>query len=76
MKHKWRSKAACTGVPLEVFFPETGNYATAKEICKSCSVQTECLEMSLSFPEDEYGMFGGATPRQRSNMRWERMWTK
>jgi len=72
----WRKQAACKGVPLEVFFPETGNYIEAKQICDNCPVSRDCLEMSLSFTEDEYGMFGGKTPRQRANIRWERMWTR
>jgi len=73
---KWRRHAACADMPLEIFFPETGNYNEARRICERCPVRTDCLDMALSFADDEYGMFGGLTPKQRGQIRWEKMWTR
>lgn len=55
------------------FFPENGNYAEARIICSTCPVIRQCLEMALSFDEDDYGMFGGKTPRERGAIKWQRM---
>lgn len=70
---KWRKDAACRGEDISVFFPEDGNYATARRWCADCPVKRDCLEEALSHSDDWYGMFGGKTPRERENIRWSRM---
>lgn len=40
----------------------------ARETCASCPVNAECLEWALTKPE-EYGVWGGTTPRQRGALR-------
>jgi hypothetical protein len=37
--------AACSGQPIEVFFPAKGQTAAAaRAICSTCKVQPECLD--------------------------------
>lgn len=73
---RWRDRATCIGRPLEQFFPDRGvSYAVIKEtkdICKSCPVQRECLEMILNTENDNFGIFGGTTPKERRKIRSER----
>lgn len=68
--------AACAGLPTELFFvdddTEKGGAAlrkirTAKAICATCPVTTECLEMALATNSD-HGVFGGTTPRERMTL--------
>ena len=59
-------------MPVNLFFP-MGGVADQKviAICKRCSVMTECLNFALSHDrnEDQTGVFGGTTARQRIRMR-------
>jgi WhiB family redox-sensing transcriptional regulator len=69
----WQNRAACKGVPHEVFFPENPGgqesvYIQARNFCDKCSVTEECLQFALEFEQgkrDRFGMFGGLSPRQR-----------
>jgi WhiB family redox-sensing transcriptional regulator len=65
----WMSRAACIGCDPETFFSLhlPGASARARQICRSCSVRTECLEYALA-AEEHFGVWGGATPRQRRRM--------
>jgi len=74
MLRTWRDSAACTGIPVEVFFPdeeENGgskpNYAPAIAICAGCSVRDLCLAeaIAVSVRDDKWGVFGGLTPAER-----------
>lgn len=62
----------CGGVPTSTFFPEDGNYKEARLLCAACEVKRECLEYAISFDEDEYGMFGGMTPKERGAYKWQK----
>lgn len=70
----WQDKAACKGVPHEVFFPDNPGgkeyvYNQARAFCDNCSVREQCLAFALEFEQgkrDRFGMFGGLSPRQRS----------
>ena len=62
----WRSRAACTQVSPDLFFP-TGNFPSltarmAKRVCASCPVRAECEEEHAG---ERYGIFFGTTPRER-----------
>ncbi|MDP8957852.1 MAG: WhiB family transcriptional regulator [Actinomycetota bacterium] len=67
-RHAWVFRAACRGMDPTMFFPgadEEGEEALA--VCRACSVQEECLEYALQARE-RYGIWGGATERQRRRM--------
>lgn len=67
-RNDWFTKAVCRGVNPEIFFPVEVNEARdAKIICGECPVKTECLEYALTNKE-EYGVWGGATFRERKIM--------
>ena len=65
----WQSKANCMGVDPDLFFPERGaSTKEAKEVCKGCVVQQECLEFALSNSE-KFGIWGGMSERERRRVR-------
>lgn len=59
-------------IPLEVFYCDedylTG-IAYAKSICRNCPAIEECLEYAMSYPMEEYGVWGGLTPADRKKLR-------
>jgi WhiB family redox-sensing transcriptional regulator len=74
-KH-WREHAACIGVGVEVFFPNSKGagderWELAKAICQNCIVRRQCLELALQSEEhdDRWGVFGGLTPLERRSVR-------
>lgn len=45
----WKSKAACRGLPVELFF---GNHNQgARQVCKDCSVIEECFNYTEKFEQ-------------------------
>ena len=72
----WRSQALCAQADPDAFFPPPGGTGgnPARRICRECPVQTECLEAALAKPqhEDDYGIWGGKSPRERRALRAER----
>lgn len=67
MNATWRKRAACRGIDVEIFFPETDDDAdveAAKAVCEECPVRQACLEHALAHRERE-GVWGGATERER-----------
>jgi hypothetical protein len=71
----WMDQAACKGLPTERFFPETGEgrkASEAKAICSGCQVQAPCRELAVRGAdslEDDFGVFGGTVPTERSQLR-------
>lgn len=71
----WRERAACLGMPDQVFFDDTANqFATARRVCASCPVIAECRAMcdaheGMGRVTGLYGIFAGEDPRQRFNRR-------
>lgn len=64
---KWMERALCKGADPELFFPEQGEdgkTAMALRICRRCPVRVNCLIWALRTGQD-YGIYGGKTPRQR-----------
>jgi len=75
MKHQFRfvvdkapnfDRAACKGVPTEVFFPNYLHFrgritpkqiAKARQYCSVCPIQSECLEYACR--TDSIGIWGG-----------------
>lgn len=58
---------ACAGKDPEMFFPVRAAYAEhldAIRICRGCPLRTACGTWALNTGQ-EYGVYGGMTPRQR-----------
>lgn len=54
-------EAACSGLDPEIWFDVITPLA-AKQVCGKCPVRELCLRV---FRGEEYGIFGGLTPRER-----------
>jgi len=64
----WVRQAACAGANPETFFPASGERdATAKAMCASCLVRTECLEYSLR-TGPHWGVWGGLNEAERGTL--------
>jgi WhiB family redox-sensing transcriptional regulator len=58
----------CAQVDPAEFFPDKGgSVATAKRICATCDVRQDCLDYALTNGE-KYGIWGGATVRERRRL--------
>jgi WhiB family redox-sensing transcriptional regulator len=73
----------CQNTDPDAWFPETGPeafytggelYSKVRKLCNSCPVKDLCLEYALVNGE-EYGMWGGMTPRERQALRGRRFGT-
>lgn len=70
----WRSRAACRGMPLELFVPSEGTrvswvyYRPALRVCARCTVRSECLADALEWEDSgaRMGVAGGLTPNERN----------
>ncbi len=68
----WQGRANCMGVDPELFFPERGaSTREAKEVCRGCVVQEDCLEYALANGE-KFGIWGGLSERERRRIRRQR----
>uniref|UniRef100_A0AAU8GNW6 WhiB family transcription factor n=1 Tax=Mycobacterium phage Pharb TaxID=3136626 RepID=A0AAU8GNW6_9VIRU len=62
----WEADALCAQVDPELFFPAQGQPgAPAKAVCARCPVVDECLDRALSFPTEQWGVWGGLSQRER-----------
>src|SRR5271155_962001 len=60
----WQGRANCMGVDPDLFFPERGaSTKEAKEVCRGCVVQGDCLEFALVNGE-KFGIWGGMSERE------------
>jgi WhiB family transcriptional regulator, redox-sensing transcriptional regulator len=67
----WRVDAACRGLDPEIFFPERGDdLRPARDVCRGCTVQVQCLEYSVKWHE-KHGVWGGTSERERRRI-WRR----
>lgn len=72
----WREQAECRGMDTSVFIlsknkrgrPAVSDYEKAKAICMACSVRLHCLNFALENNHNEFGMFGGTSPRARQEI--------
>jgi len=65
----WQTQANCMGVDPDLFFPERGaSTKEAKEVCRGCVVQNDCLEYALANGE-KFGIWGGMSERERRRLR-------
>ncbi|MHB1786455.1 MAG: WhiB family transcriptional regulator [Acidimicrobiales bacterium] len=69
----WQDRAACRGPQASVFFPpsyferkeaKVGREARAKDICRACPVQSDCLDYALAIREP-HGIWGGLNEMER-----------
>lgn len=66
----WMSRAACKGMPVELFMPRRGEVVKireARKVCFACPVLSECREYSMRAAQeaDLDGIFGGWTKIER-----------
>jgi WhiB family redox-sensing transcriptional regulator len=65
----WKTFANCRGMSVDVFFGERGDPPSkarqAKLICSTCPVKKSCLMVALSQSDDNHGIFGGASSKER-----------
>jgi WhiB family redox-sensing transcriptional regulator len=61
----WAEWAECKDTHVDLFFPaDQGPDQYAKEICRQCPVEADCLAYALNLPE-EHGLWGGLSARER-----------
>lgn len=69
----WHQDAACKGQDRLFFIDPGQRYraAKAKAICDTCKAKQACLNfaLSLSQEDDDYGIWGGTSPRERRELR-------
>ncbi|NRQ31322.1 WhiB family transcriptional regulator [Nonomuraea sp. NN258] len=77
----WRNRAVCKGEDVRLFFgPGEGEdretpkqkenrIQRAKQFCRSCPVQTECLDFHLQASAAQYGVAGGLDEDERRSYR-------
>lgn len=78
-RDNWREYAACRNTDPDLFFP-TGTSGPAleqieqaKAVCRTCMVQTICLEYALETNQDD-GVWGGTSEEERRKLR--RQWLR
>ena len=64
---EWHQRAASRGVGPDAFVVERG-VEYNRELCQTCAVRAECLEVALADP-DLQGLWGGTSPRERMALR-------
>lgn len=70
---KWYKGALCANLHSEMFYPplfkedrispESNYYRLGKLVCENCPIKDECLSRGMN---EEYGLWGGWTPKERS----------
>ena len=75
----WAERALCAQADPDAWFPGKGQHAAAKtatRICEHCPVRAPCLDYALSGADTwggiATGIWGGATPQQRNQLRQRR----
>lgn len=62
---EWMDLALCAEIGGDPFFPEDGSSAgPARQVCRRCEVEEECLAYALRHGE-RYGVWGGKSERDR-----------
>lgn len=73
-KEAWRNDAACFGMSLDIFFPESFmDKGPAIAVCETCPVRCECLEYAINMaPSYRYGVWGGfhSTQIMKKGRKW------
>jgi WhiB family redox-sensing transcriptional regulator len=63
----WQTEAACKTVDPHIFWADKGEEGPALRICRTCTVQPQCLDWAL---RNEQALFviGGTTAQERQRM--------
>lgn len=62
---EWMNDALCREIASDLFFPEHGGKSQpAKNVCRKCRVQNECLTYALTF-NTLLGIWGGTSEPER-----------
>lgn len=67
----WRASALCAHLDPDRFFPDfsgAGSAIAAKQVCRRCPVEAECLVYALTHDE-RFGVWGATTPTERRRIR-------
>lgn len=68
----WKSRAACSGYPNDLFFPtvEVSERAVqrAVAVCSICAVSDDCLQYAFE-TNQRAGIWGGTTEKERKSLR-------
>jgi WhiB family redox-sensing transcriptional regulator len=68
----WMRRAACAGMDVRLFFPESeGDGHAARLVCSQCPVRAECLAFALA-ERTTVGIWGGTDATQRRKLRRKR----
>lgn len=77
-RFSWMRDGACVDMDTAAFFPGRNDggagAAAAKQVCASCDVKEQCLELALT-ANDEFqlpGIWGGTSSKQRRQIRRDR----
>lgn len=67
-----RGEPTCAQTDPEAFYPNWGQSSShetreAKQICKRCPVQPECLAYAL-VAKEQFGIWGGMTTEERNRL--------
>lgn len=66
---EWMALAECRGMDPELFHPGWGeSVSEAREVCRRCEVQAECLAYAVNNAE-RFGVWGGKSERERRSIR-------
>jgi WhiB family redox-sensing transcriptional regulator len=60
----WQEQSACAGMTARFYSEDKVQIESAKRICFSCPVSSECLKFALKNEED-FGVWGGYTRKER-----------
>lgn len=66
----WADRAACRGLPLDLFFSDAkGTIRQAKRVCRPCPVRPQCLTETLRAEgSNRYGVSGGLDADERAEL--------
>ena len=66
----WQDSGLCAQSDPELFFEEVqgSDNPEARAVCRNCPVMVQCLQFALD-NEEEFGIWGGLTPRGRNRFR-------
>jgi WhiB family redox-sensing transcriptional regulator len=69
----WIEQGECRGLPTAWWYPPapitpeaSSLMRKAKRICFTCKVRAECLDAGMG---EDYGIWGGLSPKQRQRLR-------
>lgn len=61
--------AACRGIPVARFYPESGEPFRHRDVCGNCPIQPKCLDWGLR--HEGFGVWGGKSQRELASIRQE-----